>query len=282
LLPIDATVYLKGKPKYVNVYKPKPTPQPASKPTTVYHMPIYSPTYEYMSMDPMGAAMYSSPMMYGGGGGQQQPQQQQQQQHQQQQQSTGGASSYGASGYGASYGSPYGSNYKSSVNTDGDSTSSVASASHSGVDYDDDSGNYYVGKRNGRRNKLWPADYAYNFGLHRNDQNNNYRDNDDNDSGLSESDLPLQQDDLAVSSSNIEEEEVDMASVPNDDESYDHENDSSLHSRVKRQVYYESGYDGHTNCEGFPLEINVRSRIKLDRIFPIHGKSQIKKCIKPK
>lgn len=40
----NPTVYLKGKPKYVNVYKqPKPTKQPVVKPTTVYHMPVYSP-----------------------------------------------------------------------------------------------------------------------------------------------------------------------------------------------------------------------------------------------
>lgn len=44
-------VYLKGKPKYVTIYKsaPKPKPKPSTtpapvvKPTTVYHMPVYSP-----------------------------------------------------------------------------------------------------------------------------------------------------------------------------------------------------------------------------------------------
>lgn len=35
-------VYLKGKPKYVTVYEPKPQ-KPIVKPTTVYHMPVYSP-----------------------------------------------------------------------------------------------------------------------------------------------------------------------------------------------------------------------------------------------
>lgn len=49
-------------------------------------------------------------------------------------------------------------------------------------------------------------------------------------------------------------------------------------ARVKRQVYSSSYEEGP--CYGFPLEVNVKSRIKLDQIFPIHGKSQFKKCIK--
>ena len=50
--------------------------------------------------------------------------------------------------------------------------------------------------------------------------------------------------------------------------------------RVKRQVYYKSGYNGSNKCHGFPLEVNVRSRIKMDQVFPIYGKSQMKKCVK--
>lgn len=49
--------------------------------------------------------------------------------------------------------------------------------------------------------------------------------------------------------------------------------------RVKRQVY-ESSYENEPPCYGFPLEVNVRSRIKFDQVFPIRGNSQFKKCIK--
>lgn len=58
-----------------------------------------------------------------------------------------------------------------------------------------------------------------------------------------------------------------------------------LNKRSKRQAnYYESSYgddDDHKKpCYGFPLEVNVKSRIKMDQVFPIFGKSQFKKCIK--
>lgn len=228
---------MKGKPKYVNVYKPKPTPQPATKPTTVYHMPIYSPTYEYMSVDPM-SSMYSSPMMYAGSG-------------------------------------PHGSSssYKSSLGTSGDSTSSSAAGGHSAVDYDDDAGSYYMRKAAAaRRNKLSLGDYPYEYNLQRNDDQH-----DQHDDGEDES----EQHDLETSASNEEEASVEAPQV-NEDESYDHEDETVARRRVKRQVYYQSGYNGETKCDGFPLEVNVRSRIKLDRIFPIHGKSQMKKCIKIK
>lgn len=64
-----------------------------------------------------------------------------------------------------------------------------------------------------------------------------------------------------------------------DKEQVDHEQGKALR-RVRRQVYYSSGYNGQQNCQGFPLEINVRSRIKMDRLFPIHGNSQVKKCVR--
>lgn len=267
ILPCPSSpVYLKGKPKYVNIYKqPKPTSAPVVKPTTVYHMPIYSPTYEYMSMDPMNS-MYGAQMMY--------------------------ANPYA--------GGP--SSYKSSVNTDSDSTSSVASASHGlggshygGInfnDYDDESGNYYMKKSAARRRKLMPGEYASSIDLHRIDmdrqhalargENPEYGNIDSAYSGLD-----------ATNSQNYDTGNEDAAigtAQPGDDESYDDEDehaawiqnrDSTHHGhRAKRQVYYESGYDGQANCEGFPLEINVRSRIKLDQIFPIFGKSQMRKCVK--
>lgn len=61
-------------------------------------------------------------------------------------------------------------------------------------------------------------------------------------------------------------------------ESVDAVDKRELH-RQKRQVY-ESSYEHEPPCFGFPLEINVRSRIKLDQMFPIQGKSQFKKCVK--
>jgi len=57
------------------------------------------------------------------------------------------------------------------------------------------------------------------------------------------------------------------------------DSDDSPNRRVKRQAY-ESSYENEAPCYGFPLEINVRSRIKFDQVFPIKGKSQFKKCIK--
>lgn len=48
-------------------------------------------------------------------------------------------------------------------------------------------------------------------------------------------------------------------------------------------IGYESSYgeaDSDEPCFGFPLEINVKSRIKPEDVFPIRGKSQFKKCIK--
>ena len=63
-------------------------------------------------------------------------------------------------------------------------------------------------------------------------------------------------------------------------ESLHDDSDSGVpNKRVKRQAY-ESSYQNEPPCYGFPLEINVKSRIKLGQIFPIHGKSQFKKCIK--
>lgn len=64
-----------------------------------------------------------------------------------------------------------------------------------------------------------------------------------------------------------------------DKEQVDHEQGKALR-RVRRQVYYSSGYNGQPNCHGFPLEINVKSRVKMDQMFPIYGNSQMKKCIR--
>lgn len=193
------------------------------------------------------------------------------------------------------YGASGASSYKSSVSTDGDGgTSSMASATN-GVDYDDDTGSYYVRKSAARRRKLVPSDYALDMNLHRNDEynraSNEQRENELADQHSSQQHSSESEHSIYKAGGEDEEQDIE-AGQPNDDESYDHEDDMvswlrNRHNpmrqrRMKRQVYYESGYDGNTNCEGFPLEINVRSRIKLDRIFPIHGKSQIKKCVKIK
>lgn len=254
---------MKGKPKYVTVYKsPKPTAQPASKPTTVYHMPIYSPTYEYMSMDPMNS-IYGASMMY----------------------------------------NPYQqvpSSYKSAMSTDAEGgTSSVATASHGGVDYDDDASSYYVRKAAARRRKLMPGDYASASDVHRHDDRDGHQmeaESSNHDQvreafANHEAQHQLHQQQQYQTGANGHDGDMlqSAASSINEDENYDHEDDAEpwLHThdprrlrRSKRQVYYESGYDGEANCEGFPLEVNIRSRVKLDRLFPIYGKSQIKKCVK--
>lgn len=58
--------------------------------------------------------------------------------------------------------------------------------------------------------------------------------------------------------------------------------DDQTNKRVKRQAggYYESSYEKEPPCYGFPLEVNIKSRIKMDQVFPIFGNSQYKKCIK--
>lgn len=126
-------------------------------------------------------------------------------------------------------------------------------------DFDDDSSNYYIrkvshpmsaGKRKMQAHYAAPA-FAYGpadeFGKR--------------------SDGGAQSDSGEQASQQVDEKE-----------SVDAEMDKSAHSRVKRQVYMSSHEEGP--CHGFPLEINVKSRVKLDQIFPIHGKSQFKKCIK--
>lgn len=120
------------------------------------------------------------------------------------------------------------------------------------TDFDDDSGSYYLTKLPMPNGKTKLANYLM---LHRADFKR------------SSSTHPYDTDD-----------DVELASMSraDDDESVDQ--DEKLNKRrVKRQISYTSNY--RKPCFGFPLEINIRSRIKPEDVFPIYGRSQIKKCI---
>lgn len=110
------------------------------------------------------------------------------------------------------------------------------------TDYDDESGNYYLRAAASNYGKMKIADYR-----------------------------KLQRADKKNSPSNW------MLTI-DERESVDNEDQTSR--RVKRQAHYESRYENEPPCYGFPLEVNIKSRIKMDNIFPIHGNSQMKKCIK--
>ena len=154
-------------------------------------------------------------------------------------------------------------NIKSSIHSD----STSANAGINFNDYDDESGNYYMRRAAARRRKLAQADFG---------------------ADLQRADLPTsqqqqQQQQQKVSAMAIGKQT--MLLPPDEDEQIDHGDQETAsgaggYRRVKRQVYYQSGYNGERLCHGFPLEINVRSRIKMEQVFPIHGKSQFKKCIK--
>lgn len=137
------------------------------------------------------------------------------------------------------------------------------------TDYDDDSSNYYVGKRAlhqgmSASGRVYSKKYspAYQHAL--------------------QSIYPTlaygMQSRIDRSPSSVVQ---DLKVSPEEQESLinDSEDSSSAHLRVRRQAY-ESSYENEPPCYGFPLEVNIKSRIKLDQVFPIHGKSQYKKCIK--
>lgn len=136
-------------------------------------------------------------------------------------------------------------------------------------DFDDESGNYYMGTSNKYR-------IAYGNGI-------DYRNLPCNNKikllkerfaeGRQQYDMRLKRVDTHQKASIMSVE---------DEETFDDVNDigGQLHKRVKRQVYHQSSYENEEPCHGFPLEINVKSRIKMDQLFPIKGNSQFKKCIK--
>lgn len=132
-------------------------------------------------------------------------------------------------------------------------SSSSSPASDSAInftDYDDEFGNYYLRKS------------------HRNNNNNNHNRANSN-----------QRHHRIGSVRRADSESRDELLVNRDErETVDHE-DSNNHLRLKRQVY-QSSYENEPICYGFPLEVNIKSRIKMDQIFPIFGNSQFKKCIK--
>lgn len=121
------------------------------------------------------------------------------------------------------------------------------------TDYDDESGNYYI--KNGRQQQLASSKRRYLY--------------------PAASDLSMFKrfDSKTLTS-------LPSATPTEEEESFLNDKDDSnrRHSRVKRQIYHKSTYEGP--CYGFPLEVNIKSRIKMDQLFPIHGNSQYKKCIK--
>lgn len=119
------------------------------------------------------------------------------------------------------------------------------------TDYDDESGNYYL--KNGRQQKS-----ASNLEKkYINHENSIFKRIDSETPSRLPSAMPTEEEESLF-----------------EDDDYTHRG----HSRVKRQIYHQSTYEGP--CYGFPLEVNIKSRIKMDQLFPIHGNSQYKKCIK--
>lgn len=166
--------------------------------------------------------------------------------------------------YAADSHSAYGSGGGGDSSASGSSSSTHAAANYPSqinfTDYDDEFGSYYVGKR---RAEGGPLDRSASVTMQRADIDNRVRDN--------------QAAAKAWIMSTDEQESLDPASDVQGSRSA---HPQAIHTRNKRQVYYKSGYDGNKPCHGFPLEINVRSRIKLDQVFPIYGNSQMKKCVK--
>lgn len=160
------------------------------------------------------------------------------------------------------------------VGSGGDSSgeSSVGMNNANFNDFDDDSSNYYTRKASlssaaasmGGKRKMAFAAPAFPYGF---------------DEFSSRSDDGLDPKHTVGSRHEMHDDSV---STIDEKESIDEtqRNEITGHLRVKRQIYMSSHEEQEGPCYGFPLEVNVKSRIKLDRIFPIHGKSQYKKCIK--
>lgn len=130
------------------------------------------------------------------------------------------------------------------------------------TDYDDDFGNYYMrAAGSNKRSKMIAAHPSYVDGQQQQLQQAHFKKRSDSDSKNGDWILPTKEQEELDSGSSVDE----MAS----------------NKRSKRQApYYESSYEKEPPCFGFPLEVNVKSRIKLDQVFPIHGNSQLKKCVK--
>jgi len=196
-----------------------------------------------------------------------------------------------------------GGKMKSSVHTDSDSTSSSAGVNFN--DYDDENGNYYSRKSAAARRSKYattrqghPGAPSYYDSSAISRAGDDYTLEEPEDVELGREDDSDDSNHEIQRASNLAREsfgvdnDADQMLLPTQDEEKFTDDDSNHqgtnhgigsgnahHRRTKRQIYYQSGYNGHERCRGFPLEINVRSRIKPDQMFPIHGNSQIKKCI---
>lgn len=149
----------------------------------------------------------------------------------------------------------YDSGYGGSLKQSSHDPSSYSSSSLKPInftDYDDDYGNYYLRKSGPPVGNAYKRNFLKGNQMHRLD------------GGSAENSKASKAVAWLMS---VEPEAVDGA-------------DDQSHKRVKRQVNYESSYEKEPPCYGFPLEINVKSRIKMDQIFPIYGNSQFKKCVK--
>lgn len=128
-------------------------------------------------------------------------------------------------------------------------------------DFDDESGNYYLRKSLTQRSEgnKWPA-----AGHNQQQQQTQ----------------PQSESQSTQNNSNRRSSSHSLVATKEQEALLDDVDDELPLKRVKRQISYSSGYEKGKPCHGFPLEINVRSRIKMDQLFPIHGNSQMKKCVK--
>lgn len=188
----------------------------------------------------------------------------------------------GRKAYGG-YAGGYGSMMKHSM-SGGASDPAVESALNSADfnDFDDDSSNYYTRKSSSiPKRKHMSLGAAFGGAYGGSGAFSSRSDGRAHQIGPLSSDSRPKSDQTKSSSSSASAGS--QVSILDEKESIDEtdRNERSSQLRVKRQINYQSGYEGHEEpCYGFPLEVNVKSRIKLDGIFPIHGKSQHKKCIK--
>lgn len=195
------------------------------------------------------------------------------------------------------YSAPSTSTATSTISSSGTTTSYNAKSkelgtSHSGLaplinfnDYDDETGAYYLARLpSALRGSRDLAKYYTLLQRVDNEQlssseTSNSDDEEDEESALNRDESKLNpMINVAIARKFLDDlQESEQANEDNADLDDKHRFEPKV--RTKRQISYNSNYE--QPCEGFPLEVNIKSRVKLnERIFPIFGKSQIKKCVK--
>lgn len=160
------------------------------------------------------------------------------------------------------------------------------------TDYDDEFGNYYMRSAASKMRKLYTP--MQNTGVDSRSTSSSYQRYPQHQSQQKHqpfaNSFPFKRNDDEFKNNSKVDDDSGLIMSTEEQEAIDDdsEKDQIIHKRFKRQTLvaeqrnyqYQSGYSREPPCYGFPLEVNVKSRIKLDRIFPIYGNSQFKKCVK--